>query len=311
MTADPFDPAAISPETARFNADLEAELAALPKPWEVDVNIIREMRARGEGIFPPAGPREGSVWQEIPGAPGGTGRVRLSPAPGRPRGTYLHIHGGGWTFNAADQYDRFNQRIAAATGARVVSVAYRLAPENRWPAPLDDCVAAAQWALESDDGPVVIGGESAGAHLAAATLLTLRARGRLDRIAGAVFAYGIFDLAGTPSMRAWGSRFLVLSTPIVDWFVGNLMADGPLSDPLASPLRADLAGLPPALFQCGTMDPLLDDTLFMAARWRAAGNAAETGIAPGGVHAYDQFPLAIAEEALARRERFVADRLAG
>lgn len=313
--ANPFDPSSVSDETARFNADLEATMAPLPRPWEVDVALVRQMRARGEGIFPLAGPREGCTWQSVPGADGRAARVRLTPPPGAAdgtpaRGTYLHIHGGGWTYNAPEQYDAFNLSLAEATGARVVSIEYRLAPEHRWPAPAADCLAAARWALETFDGPVVIGGESAGAHLSAVTLLGLRAAGLSERIRGAMFAYGVFDLAGTPSMRNWGERYLVLSTPVIDWFTGNLMDGQDLRDPLASPLGADLRDMPPALFQCGTADPLIDDSLFMAARWRAAGNMAAEEIVPGGVHAYDQFDLGIARASLANRHAFVGQRLA-
>jgi acetyl esterase/lipase len=238
--------------------------------------------------------------------------VRISPADGPARGTYLHIHGGGWTFGAADQYDDTNQWLARETGARVVSVAYRLGPEHRWPAAAEDCHAAALWALESSDGPVVIGGESAGAHLAAVTLLRLRAGRALGRMAGAALTYGMFDLRGTPSVRSWGARYLVLNTPIIDWFVGNLLGEvAGRADPEVSPLLADLAGLPPALFEVGTADPLLDDTLFMAARWRAAGNDARLSVTPGGIHGFDQFPLAVADAALDLRAAFIAACLTG
>ena len=141
------------------------------------------------------------------------------------------------------------------------------------------------------------------------TALGLRDAGLGGRLAGCVFHYGMFDLRGTPSVRNWGERYLVLSTPIVGWFVENLMGEAPRDDPAASPLLADLSGLAPALFQVGTADPLLDDTLFMAERWRAAGLGAELAVAPGGVHAFDQFELAIARAALARRAAFVARRL--
>ena len=299
----PFDPLNIAPETAAFNRDLAARLAELPRPIDVPVETTRAARAQGLGLFPLGGPLAGSTWREIPG-----GRLRESLPQGTPRGTYLHIHGGGWTFGAPDQHDDDCQRIARATGARVLSVSYRLAPEHRWPAQAEDCLAAARHALAVSDGPVVIGGESAGAHLAAVTACALRGA---PGLAGCVFQYGMFDLSGTPSVRNWGETYLVLSTPVIRWFVENLTGGEGLEDPERSPLYADLSGLVPALFQCGTADPLLDDTLFMAARWAAAGNPVEQAIAPGGVHAFDQFDLAIAGEARARRDAFIAARLAG
>lgn len=307
MTSNPFDPASISAETATFNAELAAKLKDAPRPMDVPVELTRKARAEGKGLFPPAGPLEGSEWISIKGAEGGPGRVRLSLPDGTPRGVYLHIHGGGWTFGEPEQLDGFNQRIARETGLAVASVKYRMSPENRWPGCADDCEAAARWALSEFDGPMMIGGESAGGHLTAVTALRLRAAGLIGRMAGLVCNYGVYDLSMTPSMRNWGDEYLVLSTPVVAWFTDNLMNGA--TDAEASPLYAELAGMPPALFQVGTMDPLIDDTLFMAARWRAAGNRAELEVVPGGVHAYDCFDLAIARESLARQDAFVNDLL--
>lgn len=304
--AELFLPGAIAPETAAFTEELAATLAEVPPVNEVPPALTRKARAEGLGIFPLGGPLPGSEWCDIPGAPGGPGRVRISLPEGTPRGTYLHIHGGGWTLGCPDQSDIHSQRIAAATGCRVVSAEYRLAPENPWPACGDDCSAAADWALRAFDGPVVVGGESAGAHLAAVTVLGLKARGLAGRLAGAVLNYGCYDLRMTPSVANWGDLYLVLSTPVIDWFIANLLPEGGRDAPEVSPLLADLAGLPPALFQVGTRDPLLDDSLFMAARWQAAGNRAELAVYPGGMHAYDMFDLAISQASRARQDAFVS-----
>ncbi|MEM8790916.1 MAG: alpha/beta hydrolase [Pseudomonadota bacterium] len=303
MPRDPFDPAAVSAETAAFNADLAAKLKDAPRPFDVPVAETRQARAEGRGLFPLQGPLKGSEWVEIPGASSGPGQIRLSLPDSAPRGVYLHIHGGGWTLGNPEHLDGFNQRIAKATGLAVASVQYRLAPEHRWPDCADDCLAAAEWALGVFEGPMFIGGESAGAHLSAITLLRLKSRGRSDLVKGMILNYGAFDLSGTPSLRNWGEIYLILSTPVVDWFTQNLLQGQ--EAPEASPLHADLSGLPPALFQVGTLDPLLDDTLFMEARWRAAGNQTELAIAPGGVHAFDCFDLAIAREAHACQDAFL------
>jgi acetyl esterase/lipase len=308
---DPFDPAAISDETAAFNAWLAKQFERMPPIQSVAPELTRKARAEGRSVFPDAGPREGSDWVAITGAAGGPGRVRLTLPESTPRGTYLHIHGGGWTFGTPDLYDAHNQRIAAATGCRVVAVQYRLAPENPWPACADDCEAAARWALAEFDGPLVIGGESAGGHLSALTLLRLRAQGQIPRVAGTVLNYGIYDLSMTPSMANWGDDYLVLSTPVTEWFCRNLLPEGDLADPMFSPMAADLAGLVPALFQVGTRDPLLDDSLMMAERWREAGNPATLEVYPGGVHAYDMFDLEIARASLNRQDAFVNSCLGG
>lgn len=301
-----------SPGTAAFNADLAARLAAMPATHTVPPEITRAARAAGKGLFPPGGPLPGSDWMA---APVPHGRVRVSLPEGPPRGVYLHVHGGGWTLGAPEQYDRWNQRLAQAAQVAVVSVAYRLAPEHPWPAGADDVEAAALWLIAGAGrlfgcDRLAIGGESAGAHLSLATLLRLRARGVLGAFAGAILNYGVFDLRMTPSMAAWGARNLVLSTPTVDWFIDNLTGgDRALrADPAASPLLADLSGLPPALLQVGTADPLVDDTTFLAMRLAAAGAAPEVRIHPGGVHAFDMFDLVIAREAKAAEAAFLQAR---
>ena len=112
-------------------------------------------------------------------------------------------------------------------------------------------------------------------------------------------------------MANWGPRYLILSTPVTEWFVGNLLPCGDPGAPAVSPLLNGLGALPPALFQVGNCDPLLDDSLFMAQRWRAAGNRADLAVYPGGVHAYDMFDLGIARESWVRQDDFVNACLAG
>lgn len=302
-----FLPSVISAETADFNERIARTLAELPPVDTVPVEVTRQARAEGRGVFRPAGPLAGSEWLTIGTDDGRDRTVRISGPAGEPVGTYLHFHGGGWTLGAPDQFDLYNQRIARETGWEVVSAAYRLAPENAWPAAPDDCLEAVHWVLANRPGPVVIGGESAGAHLAAVTALRLREEGVLGTVAGLVLNYGMFDLRLTPSARRWGDRPLILSTPIIEWFCGNLLQGADPGDPAVSPLLADLSGLPPALFQVGTMDPLLDDSLFMEARWRAAGNQTDIAVWPGGIHAFDQFELTMAEQAWARQDAFLRD----
>jgi acetyl esterase/lipase len=306
-----------APETAAFTARLAETLAGLPMAHEVPAHVTRKAREAGGGVFPAGGPLAGSEWLEIEGAPGGPGRLRVSRPGGAPRGVYLHIHGGGWTFGQAEHYDRWNQALARESGFAVASVAYRLAPENPWPACGEDCLAAARWLLGKGRAVfgtdrLAIGGESAGAHLAAVTLQRLGAAAR--EFSGALLTYGAFDLRLTPSMAAAGTEALIVPTPTVQWFVDNLTGgDAALAaTPALSPLLGDVSAFPPTLLLCGTADPLLDDTLLMAAALARAGVAAETLLWPGGVHAFDQFDdLPIAREAQAARAAFLTRLAAG
>ena len=123
---------------------------------------------------------------------------------------------------------------------------------------------------------------------------------------GANFVYGAFDLSMTPSQRAFGDRRLVLRTIDMQQFYNAFLptvADRRVPD--ISPLYADLKGLCPALFTVGTSDALLDDTLFMHARWVAAGNETELAIYPGGAHGFTLFPNRQADEAAIRSEEFL------
>jgi acetyl esterase/lipase len=245
----------------------------------------------------------------IPGPAGAIG-VRVI-APEEPRGVYLHFHGGGWTLGAAHHQDVPNRRIAQATGLAVVSVDYRLAPEDPYPAGPDDCEAAALWLVEHAEREfgtrrLVIGGESAGAHLSVVTLLRLRDRHGLAPFAAANLLFGAYDLALTPSARRWGERNLILSTPIVEWCVNHFAPEPLRRHPDVSPLYADLAGLPPALLSVGTEDPLLDDSLFLHARWLAAGNEARLSVWPGAFHGFNAFPIPIAERSNAEIVEFLA-----
>ena len=305
-----FAPESIDPETAEFNRKLETAIAAAAPITAFPPAVIRKAREEGRSIFGPIATVAAARERGIAG-PAGELRLRVL-VPESVRGAYLHLHGGGWTLGAAHQSDVRNWAIARHCGLAVVSVDYRLAPEHPFPAGPDDCEAAALWlvshaAAEFGTTRLWIGGESAGAHLAALTLLRLRDRHALRPFAGANLVYGAYDLSMTPSQRRWGERNLVLSTPILEWFSDFFVPDrARRRDPDVSPLYADLTGLPPALFSVGTLDPLLDDSLFMHARWLAAGGRAELAVWPGGIHGFDAFPIGLSRAARARIDAFLS-----
>lgn len=302
-------------ETRAFNAELERTIAEGPPVETLPVEAVRQARREGIDVFPPAEYLpERARELSIRGRSGDIGLRVIAPKRDAV-GAYVHIHGGGWALGAADLQDPILAELADATGLSVVSVEYRLAPEHPYPAGPDDCEDAALWLLR--DGfaelgvpPVAaIGGDSAGGHLSAVTLLRLRDRhGITGAFAAANFIYGVFDLAKTPSLRNWGERALVLSTPIMEHFFAMFlpgMDDEAKRDPDISPLYADLRDMPPALFSVGTQDPLLDDTLFMEARWRAAGAATELAVLPEAIHAYNMFPLRITAASRERQHAFL------
>jgi acetyl esterase/lipase len=235
-------------------------------------------------------------------------------APDHPTGVYLHIHGGGWVLGASDLQDTLLEGIANNNGMACASVEYRLAPENPYPAGPDDCEAAALWLVKNSKSEfgtdvLTIGGESAGGNLSAVTLLRMRDRHGYTGFKAANLVYGCFDLSMTPSQKSFGDERLVLRTiDIVKFSEAYLSTVDKRNwrDPDISPLYADLKGMPPALFTVGTRDALLDDSLFMYARWIAAGNQAELAIYPGGAHGFTAFPYTLSKEAHARMDKFLA-----
>ena len=302
-----FDPRSAPTQTRVVTARLERAGAAAPAMSTAVVKRLRESPPEPDGPVRAERPSEIAVDRAIEG-PGGPLRLRLL-ARGGARACYVHIHGGGWALGGADRQDETLNGFALAARVAIVSVDYRLAPEHPHPAAVEDCLAAVAWvaangAREFGTARVIIGGESAGAHLAALTLIALRDRGALAGVVGANLAFGPYDVSMTPSARNWGQRRIVVSTPDLAFFARQYAPIATHRDPDVSPLYADLAGLPPALFSCGTLDPLLDDTLFMAARWQAAGNDTALALYPGAPHEFVNLRERIAAEDAAR-ERMV------
>ena len=310
-TLDPslFRTDAVAADTELLNQQLIDLLTPMPEWWVTGPQATRDARARGEGPFPAPvkSPRARDV--RIQGKDGPL-RLRIVSAQ-EPRGVYLHIHGGGWVLGGSDQQDLLLERVAGNAGLSCVSVEYRLAPEHPYPAAPDDCETAALWLIENSRREfgtdlLTIGGESAGAHLSAVTLLRLRDRHGYTGFRAANLVYGIYDLFMTPSQRSFGNERLILRTKdIVKFCEAFLPHDQDRRAPDVSPLFADLKSMPPALFTVGTRDALLDDSLFMHARWTAAGNRAELAVYPGGAHGFILLPFALAEAAHGRAEAFL------
>jgi acetyl esterase/lipase len=311
----PFDPAlfgeaAVDAETAAFNAQLIELLTGQPEWWIVGAEATRAARRRGEGPFPAPVTSSRARTMSITGKDGNEIPLRII-APAQPRGIYLHLHGGGWVLGGADMQDPMLERIADNTGQAVVGVEYRLAPEHPYPAGPDDCEAAAAWLVQNGKkefgtDALTIGGESAGGHLTAVTILRMRDRYGYSGFRGANIVYGAFDLSMTPSQCRFGNTRLVLRTIDIEQFCNAFLAT--ITDrrvPDISPLYADLKNLCPALFSVGTKDALLDDTLFMHSRWVAAGNQADLAIYPGGAHGFTLFPNGLSKSATARMDAFL------
>ena len=311
-----FRAEAVNAETRAFAESAAAMRAGMPPLSAATLPMLRALLEEDGGPFAPPPPVERAEDRIAPG-PHGEARVRVIRPEGRDAaGVYLDIHGGGWVAGAARLSDRANLALVEKLGVATVSVDYRLAPEHPYPAGPDDCETAAVWlaenaAAEFGTERLLIGGGSAGAHLAAVTLLRLRDRHGFTGFTGANLVYGAYDLTMTPSQRRAAGAEGGLTRPEIEFFGAMFLpADVDAVDADVSPLNADLRSLPPALFTVGTLDPLLDDSLFMHARWLAAGNESELAAYAGGPHGFDGAPIAIARESTARVHAFLGERLA-
>ncbi|MGI5273096.1 alpha/beta hydrolase [Nonomuraea sp. CA-218870] len=214
------------------------------------------------------------------------------PAGEPPFPCLVHFHGGGWVSGDPGVYDLPSRRLANATGCVVVTVDYRKAPEHKFPAPLDDCHAAVSWiaahaaALGVDPALIGVSGDSAGGNLAAATCLKARDTGGPD-IRLQVLMYPATDAAcATPSYDTY-AKGPGLDRRRMRWNWQQYLARPADADhPYASPLRAELGGLPPALVVLAEHDPLRDDGELYAERLAAAGTPVRLTRYAGRTHAF-------------------------
>ncbi len=235
----------------------------------------------------------------------------LTPPGAQPGQTLLYIHGGAWCLGSAATHRGLVAKLASACGVRALSINYRLAPEDPFPAALNDCLAAYEWLLGLAGGKVAVAGDSAGGNLTLALLVALRDAGKPLPVAAAAFSPAT-DLAMTGESAQTRLH--------LDPFFANLGPNSIISDyiqshdpydPLISPLYADLHGLPPLLIHVGDHEMLLDDSLRFGQRAAAAGVEAVTVVWPGMFHVFQMFDpiLPEARKSIAEAATFLRARL--
>ncbi|MEW6076734.1 MAG: alpha/beta hydrolase [Thermodesulfobacteriota bacterium] len=253
------------PHVAAMRNGLE-QLAAMAPPYE--------------GVFL-SGVDAGGVpaeWVAVPGSDG--------------KGVILYFHGGGYTAGSLSSHRNLVSRLAVEAGRLLLAVDYRLAPEHPFPAAVDDAVAAYRWLVNSEGVPagmVIIGGDSAGGGLALAALIKLREEG--DRLPRAAFCLSPWtDLAMTgDSIRTKADEDPFVEPRALGFLAGQYLQGTDPEHPLASPLYADLTGLPPLLIQVGERECLLDDSLRLAEKAKAAGVDVTIDVWPEMIHVFQSF----------------------
>ncbi len=281
----------ITPPQARAQYVELCRRTSKPGEWPVD--------ARDHALPGPAGTLRARVYR--PGAAG------AAPLP-----ALLYFHGGGWCIGDIDTHDSACRQLAHEARCAVLSLDYRLAPEHRFPAAVEDCFTAVEFAasegrsLGLDPTHLAVGGDSAGGNLAAVAALLARDAGIV--LKGQLLIYPATDFASESASHEDYAEGFLLTREAVAWFGGNYIDAAQHGDWRASPLRApDLARLPPALVIVGDCDVLRDESRAYAEALRRAGNEASFQLYPDMIHGFFTMGgiIAAADRAVAQAAAFL------
>jgi acetyl esterase len=294
----------------------------LTPPEQLPVAQAREQFMRSRAGFVAAAEDVAAVRDlAIPGPGGPIGARLYRPLASRTDAAlpvFVFFHGGGWVFGNLDSHDALCRSLSNAAGCAVLAVDYRLAPEHRFPAAVDDALAAIRYtasearALRIDAARIAAGGDSAGGNLAAVAAIAFRDQGG-PRLALQVLLYPVTDFGlGSPSYATLGEGYMLTLDRMRFFRSRYLRGDADVADWRASPLRAaDLSRLPPALMVTASHDPLVDEGKAYADRLAAAGVAVTYRCYPGMIHGFmtmagaiDLGRTAIAETAQSLRSAF-------
>jgi len=277
-------------------AVLEKQAEIVPgarKVHQLSAQDARRQYATGRRYWNADAPKIDEVIDASVAGPAGSIPVRVYlPGDHRPLPALVYIHGGGWVVGSLDSHDKIMRLLALRSGAAVIGVDYRLAPETKFPAAIDECHAVVahvrdhggDWGV--DPRRLAIGGDSAGANLSMAVALSLRDT-QPTLLSLLVLVYGVFGLRDSPSRRLFGERKDALSNKDMDYYYDcYVRAPEDRHDHRIDVLATDLGGLPPAFIAAAAMDPLLDDSIAMAALMDGAGVANRLHIYAGVLHGF-------------------------
>jgi len=275
------------------------QLAGLPP---LPTMTPTEARGRPEPLA--AAPEAvGSVTaRAIPG-PGGPLPIRIYRPKDGLKGALVYFHGGGWVLGSLDSADATCRALANRSRCVVISIGYRLAPEHKFPAAVDDAYAAVRWVADNgadlriDPARIAVGGSSAGGGLAAAVALIARDRGG-PKIAFQLLTVPVTELSSRAASHREFAEGYGLTSADMEWFGRHYVrTEADADEPYASVLRADLHDLPPAFVITAECDPLRDDGEAYAEKLRKLGIAARYKRYSGMFHGFMSFPGVLPEAA--------------
>ncbi len=278
--------------------------------WSLQVEILAEhMRAFQRRISPLDPLRQRAAWDaltapsavarqvrrepvEIAGVPG----AWFTPRKGAEDRVVIYLHGGAYIYGSIDTHEELIGRVALAARARVLALTYRLAPEHPFPAAIEDVVAAYRALLAQGIAPgrVLFAGDSSGGNLSVTTLLALREAG-VPLPAGAALICPWVDVSARDGSMAENEAYDWATRADADVWAAAYLGGADPRDGRASPLFADLRGLPPLLVQVGEAELLRDQVLAFVDRARAAGVEVEFELAPGMIHNWHVFAATLPE----------------
>ena len=296
-------------------------LQPTPKLWQMPPALARETMIAMTQLIGPKDVPIGKVLNRTIPAPHGEIPIRAyTPVAGgaEPMPTMVYFHGGGWVIGNLDTHDGVCRILANESCCRVVAVDYRLSPEHKFPAAVEDAFAAVKWieANASDMGVdanrLAVGGDSAGGALAAVVAQMAKEKGG-PKLSFQMLLFPVTQIGEeTTSLRDFAEGFF-LETATLNWFYDHYLGDGAdKSDPRISPLRAkDVSGLPPAYVMVAGFDPLHDEGVAYAEKMRDAGVDVTLDDYPDLVHDFILMQAVVpqAQEALVTAAKALASAL--
>lgn len=283
-------------------------LRAIYRGWTRDTSVA-QMRSDWDLAFAGCSVpvRRGPV------SAGGVDGEWLVPSDAPRDKAVLYFHGGGFRIGSIASHRDLAARIANASGCQVLSINYRLAPEHRFPAALEDALIAYQYLRDQGLHPadIAFAGDSAGGNLVLCTMLAARDRGLPLPAAGALMSPWTDLTASGASYQSRAEVDPIHQRAMILALAKNYLGkDGDASNPLASPLYADLSALPPLLVQVGDRETVRDDATELAARAKAAGVDVALQVWDGMIHVFQMFPeIPQAREAVASLAAFLRNHL--